>query len=241
VFLTHRTIAVSETVKAQLNIQFIQHKMMVIPNGRTIASFMERSEARAFLMQQVPALLPYADDLWSVTVAELHPIKQHDVMVRAVARLVGEHPDLRHIIIGAGQEREKLAALIQTLHLEQHVFLAGEIHEAARILTAFDLCVLPSRSEALAYVIIEACIAGLPIVASNVGGIPEIITHEQSGILCPQGDVAAFAHAIEGLLKDETYRRALARAAQIRSAEFTFEQMLQKTVALYDSMNSRAT
>jgi len=241
IVLAHRTITVSKTLKAQLDIPFIQRKMIVIRNGRTIASFMERDKARVFLMERIPALRAYPDDFWAVTIAELHPVKQHDVMIRAIAQCVNEHPTLRHVIIGEGEERKKLAALIQELHLEAHVFLAGGIHEASRMLPAFDLFVLPSRSEALAYVIIEACIAGLPIIASEVGGIPEIITNDRSGVLFPQGDVRALVRAIDHVMNDDSYRTTLAQEAKKRSKDLTFEKMFGETVALYDSMNSRAT
>lgn len=238
VLLSHKTIAVSETLKQQLNVPFVQKKMTVIHNGRSDISFLSRTDTRNLVVEKVPALAAYKDDFWSVTIGELHPIKQHDVMIRAVAQLVPTHPNLRHIIIGDGEERAALSVLIQNLGLAHHVFLAGSLHEASRLLHAFDLFVLPSRSEALAYVVIEALFAGLPIVASNVGGIPEIITNGKTGILFPQGNVEALQEILAKLMHDETYRTALGNAARAHAPDFSFEKMYTKTRALYDSMSS---
>ncbi|MEL6804564.1 MAG: glycosyltransferase, partial [Bacteroidota bacterium] len=176
IIFSHQTIAVSETTKQQMRWPFTHQKMTVVHNGREIPVFVERTTARDIIIKHCPDLAQYSNDFWSVTVAELHPIKQHEVTIQALRTVVQSHPDIRHVLIGDGEERESLERLIRAYNLHDHVFLTGSIDEAAQYLHAFDLFVLSSRSEALAYVIIEACFAGLPIISSRVGGIPEIIT-----------------------------------------------------------------
>src|SRR5690606_17164023 len=99
---------------------------------------------------------------------------------------------------------------------------------------AFDIFVLPSRSEALAYVLIEAAQAGLPVVATRVGGIPEIITDTENGLLVPSLDVDALATALRKMLADHPLRDRLAKNNQTNAARFSLEKMIDQTEAVYD-------
>lgn len=234
VMLAHQTIAVSEMTKMQMVLPFARRKMVVVHNGRNVSSFENREEARASLAERVPGLQPFRNDFWSVTVAELHRVKQHDVTVRAMKQIVQKHPDVRHIIIGEGEERRALESLITTEGLAGNVFLAGHVPDASRYLPAFNLFILPSRSEALAYVLIEACVAGLPILASEVGGIPEILT-PGAGILSPSGDIPALAQHYVRLYEHPEECALLAQGARERAPEFSLEKMLEKTLTVYRS------
>ncbi len=233
VVLSHTTIAVSEMTKRQMNWPFVQNKMVVIHNGRTTQNLYSRDFARSFFTQYMPDLEEYKDDFWSVSVGELHPVKQHDVTIRALKNVVEKNPNIRHIIIGDGDEQKKLERLVLDLDLEDNVFFAGHILEVSQYLKAFDLFILSSRSEALAYVIIEACIAGLPIIASNVGGIPEILTHEKDGLLVNQGDASTLTKYYNELLENPDQRKTLAENAHLRAQDFTFEKMFEKTLVQY--------
>jgi glycosyltransferase involved in cell wall biosynthesis len=241
ILLAHRTIAVSNQIKEQISLPYLDKKMIVIHNGRTLQSLADRSAARATIIAHAPTLKDCIDDRWGVTIAELHPVKRHEVLIHAVARVIQKHPTYRHVIIGSGEREAELKSLVSALGLEKHVYFTGPILEAAQLLRAFDIFVLSSRSEALAYVIIEACIARMPIVASNVGGIPEIIKNSQSGILCAEGDVEAFAQAMVQILDNTQLRNALADAAKERANSFSFESMLGSTERVYESTISRAT
>lgn len=233
ILLSHTTIAVSETTKKQMPLPFVTRKVRVIHNGRTVSEFLVRDSARAHLSDILPRLRKFRSDFWSVTIAELHHVKQNEVSIHALKRVVLKHPNVRHIIIGDGEERERLEALVSSLGLGKHVFFTGAILEAARYLKAFDLFILASKSEALAYVIIEACLAGLPIVASRVGGIPEIVTDEVSGLLFQSGDVAALAKKLERICEDQNLRESLGNEAKKRANGFTLEKMLHQTQELY--------
>jgi glycosyltransferase involved in cell wall biosynthesis len=233
IFLSHTTIAVSNMTKQQMNIPFTHRKMSIVHNGRTIDDSYSRQFSRSFFCEYIPSLRDHMDDFWSVTIAELHPIKQHEVTIRALKSLTTDGATVRHIIIGDGEMRTSLESLVRELELEHVVFFTGNILEASRYLKAFDLFILSSRSEAMAYVIIEACALGLPIISSKVGGIPEIITHEKDGLLYPQGDVSALTKCYTQLLNDKALRDTLAQNALLRAQDFTLEKMVRETTKLY--------
>jgi glycosyltransferase involved in cell wall biosynthesis len=233
VLLSHQTIAVSEEVKRQLDWPGAQSKMTVIYNGRTLDGLKDRGVARTALIEKKPLLERYGEDLWSVTIAELHPIKRHEAVIKAMKEVARLSPRYRHLIIGGGQEEDHLRHLIKDNELEEHVFLLGNIEDAAEYLKAADIFILASRSEAMPYAIIEACIAGLPIIATAVGGIPEVIENEVSGILIPPLDDNALAKAIVRLSTDPALQQRLSAGALTSSLRFRFADTLQKTIDLY--------
>ncbi len=236
VLLSHTTIAVSHTIKHQMSLPFVKHKMVVIHNGRTLSDVFSRETARAYITQCIPEIAKYHNDFWSVTIGELHPVKQHDVTIRAFAEIVQSHPEARHIFIGTGSEEAHLKELVQKLSLQKNVFFAGHIHEASQYLSAFDLFILASRSEAFAYVLIEASAAGLPIIASDVGGIPEIIEHTVNGMLFPSGNHTLLAKHTISLIENTNLRQTLGEHAKTHSLRFTFEKMFSGTLALYENI-----
>lgn len=233
VLLAHQTIAVSEAIRRQMNWPFARRKMCVIHNGRALPNLMSTVEARASLYAQFPELERYAADTWSVGIAELHPTKQHDVMIRAMHDVVSRAPRARHIIMGGGELYDTLADMIVDEGLAEHVFLLGAVPDAARYLRAFAFLVLPSRSEAMPYTPIEACIAGIPTIASAVGGIPEIIRHGDEGLLVASGDSEGLADAYVTLLQDTSLRARLAAHAHARAAHFSVDHMRAETYARY--------
>jgi len=233
VLFTHRTIAVSHALMQQMNWPLMQSKMSVIHNGRAVPDFISKEDARAYLIEIEPKLAAHQEDFWTGTIAELHPVKGHDVMIEAVAKLVTCGHQLRHVIIGDGDERENLEELIKEKNLTDHVFLIGHIHEASRYLKAFDIFTLTSRSEALGYTIIEAAQANLPIVASYVGGIPEIISNNENGLLVDTGNTKMLSEALQKLIDNPTLRADLAKKAKEKSHNFSIKSMVQKTMCEY--------
>lgn len=234
VLLSDTTIAVSDAIKTQMDWPFAGRKMTVIRHGHDAEDHMTKDEARDALIKIAPTLTSHKDDPWTVTIAELHPVKRHDVMIHAMRELVAQYPNLRHIIMGAGELREELAALIAAEGLKKHVFLLGHVADAASYLPAFDIFALTSRSEALAYVLLEAGAVGLPVVATHVGGIPEIIAHEKTGLLVPHADVPATTAALATLLSNQDLHAKLATSLKEKvTHDFSLERMLKETEATY--------
>ena len=233
VLLSDRTIAVSRAIVTQMNWPFAQRKMKVINPGRTIGATYEKTEAREKLTGFCPELTPYQNDTWLVTIAELHPIKRHLVLLDAFRQLPESDRPLRLILIGEGSERVRIETYIATHHLEHRVILTGNITEAARFLKAFDLFVLASKSESYGYVLHEAGLAGVPVITTNVGGIPDIITNHKTGLLVPPDNAPALTTAIHSLLSNPTQKAAYATALQTELSIRTVAKMTRQTESLY--------
>lgn len=233
VLLTHRTIAVSQAVVNQLDLPGLQNKFKVLHPGRTIGVMYNKTEARENLCSQFDYLEKAKNNIWIGTIGELHKIKQQDVLIESFDKVSRKHPEAKLIIIGKGAEENNLRELIAKLDLKESVFLLGNIHEAARLLKAFDIFALSSRSEAYGYVLHEAGLAHLPVVATKVGGIPEIIENGVSGILVSPNNPTGFGLALEQLLDDEETRKELSTALYIKMSERTLQKMVRATEALY--------
>ncbi len=225
VLRSHLTICVSRAVNRDARLMLgTGEKRIIIHNGIEPPHFLERDAARATLLPDA------ASEAWIGTIAELHPTKRLDMLIRAVAKL----PEARLIVIGEGAARPLLEALIQELACGDRVTLAGHRPDAARYLRAFDVFALPSRSEGLGYVLLEAGAAGLPVAASNVGGIPEIIEDGTTGLLVPAGDAAALEAALALLLGDPARAARLGAALARKIArEFSLTEMVRATLARY--------
>lgn len=238
ILFSHTTIVVAEGVKKQMTWPLIQKKMTVVYNGRTIKNLKYKDEARGIIEMNVSGesagLNAYHDDVWIGSIAELHPIKRLDRAITAVAALVRDFPYLRYVIVHDGQLRKKLEEQVRDLSLEQHVFFTGIIEDAARLLPAFDIFVLPSKSEAFPYVVVEAGQAGIPVVATSVGGILDVIQDGVNGLLVEPDNTPALTKAIRKLLENENMRRDLAHAHHERMKEFTVEKMVRETQAIYE-------
>lgn len=234
VISSHATIAVSHGLKQQLRWPGAQRKMHVIHPGRDMPHVIPHALARQQLIDRYPQLAPYQNDIWIGTIAELHPIKRHHVTIDALADLVVKHPHLRYIVFGEGEERASLEALIRERHLEQHVFLLGHHTGAAELLPAFDMFVLASKSESYGYVLVEAGLARLPIVATRTGGITDLITHEENGLLVPPNSCSKLRAAIARLIQDQELSDRLAMHHQEAMQKKNTATMLAATTALYE-------
>ena len=232
VMLCHQTIAVSRAIVEQMNWPLVAKKMTVINPGRTIGAMFSRDESREKIVDFFPRLSPVQKDPWLVCVAELHPIKRHQILFEAVRSLTAIKPNLRLICCGDGSERSKLETWIKNHGMQDHIFLIGNLHEAARFLKGFDAFVLASKSESYGYVIHEAGLAGLPIVATNVGGIKDIITSNDLGTLVEPDNVIELAAGIAEVLSTNNEHRT--KRLQDSLAERNISSQTAITAALYN-------
>jgi glycosyltransferase involved in cell wall biosynthesis len=123
--------------------------------------------------------------------------------------------------------------------IEKDVVLAGERRDVYDLINAMDVFVLPSLHEGIPMVLLEALASGKPVVASRVGGIPEVIRDGIDGLLVPAGDAVALSKTVDGLLKDRSTAERLGRAGRIRvESEFAAPRMAQKTLELYRAVMS---
>ncbi len=234
VLLSHRTIAVSRAIMRELNWPWAASRFKLVHPGRTIGPMYDRTEAREKLAQFFPALAPTAHDFWIGCVAELHPIKQHQLLIEAMKTVTNTHPTARLICIGAGELMATLAAQISAAGLPSSVFLVGSVPEAARFMKAFDLLALVSRSESYGYVLHEAGLAKVPVLASDRGGIRDIVEHEKSGYLVQNLTPAHIAEAISRLISRPQLRADYAETLHARMESRTVSRMVAETAALYE-------
>lgn len=239
VLLSTQTIVVSAAMKRQVRRwPFVSRKLTLILNGTGSYALFEKNEARQALAALNP-LLSVSDferDVWIGTVAELHQVKGFPYALQAIDVLRKKYPAIRYVIAGEGQMRATLETQITKSGLQHNVFLLGQVKEAPLYGRAYDIFLLPSLSEAFAISLLEAGIAALPTVATGVGGIPEIIIHEKTGLLIPSRDSDAIAQALDALLKDAPLRQKLGAALrQYVETHFPIERVVRETFALYNN------
>jgi glycosyltransferase involved in cell wall biosynthesis len=209
----YRILCVSEAVAASLRAEGVDPgRIEIVRNGVRLDGPLPSAAARSEL--------GLSDDAVVVgTVASLRPEKAHDVLLRGFAALAGGgSPALRLCLIGDGAERSRLQALARALGIERRVVWAGERRDAARLVSAFDVAVLCSRSEGLPLAALEAMVAGTPLVATRVGIMPELLEGSGleggAGLLVDPDDSAGLARAITALLENRERARELARRAR---------------------------
>ncbi len=233
--LAHETIAVSEALRLQVP-HALRRKVRVVRNAVRPIAFVPRDSARAFLSEKCPGLpvTDSPDTFWIATIAELHPIKGLGYALEAMALLKKEGHDFRYVIMGGGEKREELQKQIEALGLSENVFLAGFVEDAPTYLSAFDAFLLPSLSEGLAYVLLEAGFAGLPIIATNVGGIPEIIRSGENGLLVPSKNSVVLGGALTRVITDKSLRTLLGNEIEVTvGSDFGAERLFAETDAAY--------
>jgi glycosyltransferase involved in cell wall biosynthesis len=235
--LSHKVIAISRYLAWQIaRYPGTKGKIVQVYNGVGSVDFLARDAARLAI---VPAELAdrHSHDIWLLSIAELHPNKNVGVAIDAVTRYNDSHPHGRkifYIVAGDGELREKLEKDIERRRMKEHIALPGFIPAAARLMKAFDLFALPSRKEGLPYVLLEAGLADVPVVASNVGGIPEIIEDGVSGYLLAPNDAAGFARRIDELLSQPKLCEQFADALEHKvRTDFSLERMVAHTAAAY--------
>ncbi len=234
-------IAVAEIQKRRLVEEdgLPENAVRVIYNGVDTnvfhpAAAAERLEARRALGLAEDAIVLMA-------VGSLKPIKGVDVLLRAVAPTMMREPRARLVLIGDGPDRAALEALAQELRIGDRVLFLGIRADVDVLLRAADALVLASRTEALPTVVLEAMATELPVIATRVGGVPEMVEPDRSGLLVPVEDVDALRSAIERALTDESLRRTLGRRGRaIVESRFRVETMCESRTTLFEELLARS-
>ncbi|MBU1179251.1 glycosyltransferase family 4 protein [Patescibacteria group bacterium] len=174
-------------------------------------------------------------EIWIGTIGEFTKNKGHKFLIEAVKKLVASGYPLTTIIIGFGEEFENLKMEIKNWGMEEKIFLINNHESPANFLKAFDIFVFPSLKEGFPYALLEAGLARLAVVATEVGGIPEIVMHEETGLLVKPADSAGLAEAIEKIANDPNLRSTLSFALwEKTNRDFSFKKMLNSTLAAYE-------
>ncbi len=230
--LTARVIAVSEPVRVSLLVTagLPPEKVQTVPNGLNLER-LRSSVPREEKMRQL-GLDPLSR--FGVISAALTTKKGHCYLLEALAQIRPRLPDFRMLLLGEGELRGELDRRISELGLRETALLLGSRPDAPQIVAAADLFVLSSTREGLSIAMLEAMALGRPVVATAVGGAPDVIEHGRNGLLVPPGDPVALGRAIETVLGDpDSARRLGAAARETVLRRFGFERMVERYREIY--------
>ncbi|MGH9197935.1 MAG: glycosyltransferase, partial [Acidimicrobiia bacterium] len=172
------------------------------------------------------------------TVANLKTHKGHEYLLQAASEVRREMPKAHFVFVGQGPLEHELKLRAKRLGLDDTVTFFGYREDAPAVAGSFDVFALPSLHEGLPIALIEAMALGRPVIATRVGGIPEVITDQEHGLLVPPRDSRALAAGIVRLLKDRSESDALGRRAKERAAAFDIRTAVARTEALYEELIS---
>jgi glycosyltransferase involved in cell wall biosynthesis len=227
--LAHAFVAVSDTTAAQARAQRDAPlaRLHTIPNGIRLDRYAPDPEARAAARVELGL-----GDAWVVgTVGRLDDTKNQAMLVRAMAPLLSSR--VRLVIVGDGECRAEVEAAVAALPEPRWVVMTGQRMDVPRLVHAFDVFVLSSKSEGLPLVVPEAMSAGLPVIATAVGGVPSVIDDGVTGVLVSV-DEQALAAALVRLERDRDLARAIgARAREAALARFGHDRMVEAYLELY--------
>lgn len=175
-----------------------------------------------------------ADRYVAVVTGRLREEKGHRHLIEAVKRVAAEVPEFVLLVVGSGSLESELKKQVNAAGLEDRVIFTGFRTDIPQILAAVDLFVMPSVSEGLGTAILEAGAAGLPIVSTRVGGIPDIIKDGESGLLAPPGDAGALADALIRMSRNPEFAAQCGQAARRHvHQQFSEESLVRKTEEAY--------
>jgi glycosyltransferase involved in cell wall biosynthesis len=207
-------------------------QFVTIPSGIAVGAAPAAEDLRGRL--GLPAGTPLVG-----AVSRLTPIKGLSHLIAAMPELLRRCPDAHLILGGDGAERAALEAQAARLGLRSRVHFLGFVAEPPRVIAALDVFVLPSINEAQGRVLVRAMALGRPVVATAVGGLPEILDRGAAGRIVPPADPGALADAVGGLLQDPEAAAALAARGRFRATHYTAEAMLDALVTLYRELLER--
>jgi glycosyltransferase involved in cell wall biosynthesis len=226
--------AVSRDVEASLRAGGVKpERIHVLHGGIDLTRVPAVPDGEAFRRRHgIPSGVPVLG-----TVANLFPRKGYDVMCRALSMLRRNRPGIHYLIVGTGDDgyERALRELVRSLGLEDQVHFAGFQDPVYPALAAMDLYVHPALMEGFGIALLEAMAMVKPVVATRTGGIPDIVVHEETGLLVEPGNPEALASAIGVLLEDAGRRTAMGGAGRGRVERlFTIDAMVSKLVACYE-------
>jgi glycosyltransferase involved in cell wall biosynthesis len=226
-----RIIAISDRIaRVLLDFGFDRDKVAVVHSGIDPARLEVDPLPRREL--GVPEEVPLLGN-----VAALVDHKDHATLLAAMPHVLHDLPNLHLVIAGEGELRPQLEAQIHRLNLGGAVHVLGYRKDVPRLLRALDAFVLSSKLEGLGTSILDAMACGLPVVATAAGGIPEMVVHEQTGLLVPAQQPEALAAAVVRIFRDCEEARKLAQAGkELVHRRFTVERMVEGNLRVYESL-----
>lgn len=210
----------------------------VVHNGIDLSAFEVDHGDREAIRREI-GLEP--DDFVIAQVAHLDPLKDHATGLRSLAHLAKDRGDVRLVLIGDGPEAGRIRQLVESLGLEPFVRMLGRRSDVPRLLRAVNLSLLTSVSEGIPLALIESMAAGLPLVATRVGGVPEVVQDGETGLLVPAGDDLALARAISRLAGSQSLRATMGdQGRRTARADFSEDRMVEAYRQAYRGTGDRS-
>ncbi|QGU00490.1 Glycosyltransferase [Candidatus Syntrophocurvum alkaliphilum] len=230
---TNKFIAISNSIKDEIMAMNVPaNKIKVIHSGLDTAKFTSNTPK-----EKVQKELEINPQNKTITmVARLHPVKGHEYFIRAAKEVIEKNINAQFLIIGEGELRSELEQLINKLNLDKNIIMPGYYSKIEDIYRISDIICVPSVMEGLGLVVLEAMYFKTPVIASNVGGIPEIIEDGKDGILTPPQDYKALADAIIKLCQNEKLSQTIAQNATQKINNFTVQNMTREVEIIYDEL-----
>jgi glycosyltransferase involved in cell wall biosynthesis len=229
-----RLIAVSRaSARFSRSLGFPEKRITVVQHGVDLSCF--NGEIDAFAMRQE---LGIGDEPLVVTAVRLIKRKSPDLLISAFARVLKVVPDAKLVIAGSGREEDNLSRQIKDLTIINSVFMVGKLskEKIAQLMAAADVFVLPSKGESFGLSLLEASAAGVPVVCSNAGGVPEIFQDGFNALLYPPGDDNAMAKAIICLIQDKELAKKISANSVETASKFTWEMTAERTLQVYEEV-----
>jgi len=237
-FISHieKIVAVSKDIKDLLikNLKLPTQKIKLIYNGIDIHKFEDKKG-----MEKIRDDLKISkDDIILGNVGNLREVKDHYTLILSFSKIIPNFPRVKLLIIGEGELKSNLLMLCSELGLEQKVIFLGHREDVPSFLNLIDIFVLSSRMEGCSISILEAMASGKPVVATRVGGNPELILDQENGFLVPPAEPEKLAEKISILLKDEELRKNMGEKGKKKAKDkFSLERMIKDYEELYSTFN----
>ena len=240
--LVHRYIGLSKHIETYLHedVGIPKAKLTQLYNGVDEARFSAESNKET-QKNLFPSGFISANSIVIGTVGRMEPVKDQLALANAFIRLYelsgSKRSKLRLVIIGDGELRAPILQRLQDAGISAQAWLPGSHDQVPAIMQAMDIFVLPSRNEGISNTILEAMASGLPIVATRVGGNPELVVENETGVLVPPDDPTALASALLKYVNNPDQRSTQGRAGRARIEQhFRLEHMVDKYLSVYDSL-----
>jgi sugar transferase (PEP-CTERM/EpsH1 system associated) len=231
-----QVITPSEDLKKKMVkiLKLPDESIKVILNGVDMKKFSPSLEKRKKKRKE----LNISDDEMVVgTVGRLEPVKNQKMLLEVIPDIVMRFPNVKVLLVGDGVLKKELIDIAETLRIKDKVMFLGVRADVPEILTAIDVFILPSLTEGISIAILEAMACGLPVIATDVGGNPEIVIHEHTGMLVPLSKPEALSHALKVLLGDVNIRVKYGdNARKMVEEKLSLQKMVREYEEVYEML-----
>ncbi|AKB76148.1 Glycosyltransferase [Methanosarcina lacustris Z-7289] len=224
-------IALSEDMKRKMNTIYKREDIVILPNGIELDKFKGLSSRKQNNDKTKKTI---------IFVGTLRPVKGIEYLIKAMNSIHEQLPNTDLLIVGDGPDREKMETLVQELNLQDCIHFVGKVsnEEIPEYMAQADLFALPSLSEGFGIVNIEAMAAGLPIVTTNVGGLPEIVINGENGFLVEPKNPEALAETILLILSDNDLKARISMNNQMKAEQYSWDIVVKNLISIYESLST---